>query len=281
MTSPLVSPEAVAAELGAPDLILLDARAGADARDRFRAAHLRGARFVSGDHDLAAPHADAAHGGRHPLPPLDVFAATLARLGVGPTSRVVVYDDKNGTNPAARAWWMLRALGLDVRLLDGGLAAATAAGLPTETGEPTIAPAAPMTLEGWKLPTVGIARMDALSASPSVPVLDARSLARHRGDADPFDPRPGHIPRTASAPHEASLDARGRMLPAEVLRPRFEALLAGHTPSDAVVYCGSGVTACHLLLAMEHAGLPGAALYVGSFSEWTRTGRPVATGEGT
>jgi thiosulfate/3-mercaptopyruvate sulfurtransferase len=280
MGSPLVSPEALSTELGAADLVLLDARAGADARERFLAQHLRGARFVSGDHELAQP-GDPAHGGRHPLPPLDVFASTLARLGIGASSRVVVYDDKNGTNPAARAWWMLRAVGIDARVLDGGLAAAIAAGLPTESGETPIPPAAPMTLAAWKRPTVDVARIDAVSAAPSVPVLDARSLARHRGDADPFDPRPGHIPHTTSAPHESSLDANGRMLAPDALRARFDALLGSHAPAEAIVYCGSGVTACHLLLAMEHAGLPGASLYVGSFSEWTRSGRPVATGTNT
>ena len=277
MSSPLLSPEALAAELADPRLVLLDARAGADAHDRFRAQHLEGARFVSGDHDLATP-VDPAKGGRHPLPSLDAFAATLARLGIDRSSRVVVYDDKNGTNPAARAWWMLRAFGLDARVLDGGLAAALTSGIPVGSGEPAIAASSPITIDRWRLPTVSIDRIEALSNAPSVPILDARSAARHRGDADPFDPRPGHIPHTMNAPHEGSLDASGRMLDPSVLRARFDALLGTHTPSEAIVYCGSGITACHLLLAMEHAGLPGAALYVGSFSEWTRTGRPVATG---
>ncbi|MFO0686242.1 MAG: sulfurtransferase [Sandaracinus sp.] len=281
MQSPLVTPAELAKELADSRLLLLDARAGADARERFRAQHLASARFVSGDHELAQP-GDPAVGGRHPLPPLDVWQRTLAQLGVKAGARVVVYDDKNGTNPAARAWWMLRASGIDARVLDGGLAAALAEGLPVESGESKPTPAAtPIRIEGWQRPTVDVSRMDALSAAPSVPVLDARSEARHRGDADPFDPRPGHIPHTTSAPHEASLDEKGRMRSPSELRARFEALLAGHAPSEAVVYCGSGVTACHLLLAMEHAGLPGASLYVGSFSEWTRTGRPVATGVGT
>lgn len=280
MTSPLVSPDELA-RLDGRGLVLLDARAGADAHARYLASHLAGARFVSGDHELAQP-GDPAKGGRHPLPPLDVFAATLARLGVSADSRVVVYDDKNGTNPAARAWWMLRAVGIDARVLDGGLAAAIAAGLPTEQGEPSpIAPAAPMAIAGWRSPTVSIEEMDVISRDRTRPALDARSESRHRGEADPFDPSPGHIPHTASAPHEASLGADGRMLAPELLRARFEAMLAGRAPSDAVLYCGSGVTACHLMLAMEHAGLPGASLYVGSFSEWTRTGRPVAKGIGT
>jgi thiosulfate/3-mercaptopyruvate sulfurtransferase len=280
VSSPIVSPEALRSELADPRLVLLDARAGGDAHDRFVSQHLRGARYVSGDHDLATPK-DPSKGGRHPLPTLETFAATLARLGLQSDSRIIVYDDKNGTNPAARAWWMLRAVGLDARVLDGGLAAAIDAGLPTESGEPSVTATTPMTFARWISPTVTIDHIDALSKSPSVPVLDARNLARHRGDADPFDPRPGHIPNTTNAPHEASLDARGRMLDGSTLRARFTSLLGAHAPTEAIVYCGSGVTACHLLLAMEHAGLPGAALYVGSFSEWTRTGRPVATGEGT
>jgi len=276
IASQIVSPEHLQSAPADPRLVLLDARAGADARARFLARHLRGARFVDGEHDLAAP-GDPAQGGRHPLPQPAVFGRTLGRLGIGPDSRVVIYDDKAGANPAARAWWMLRAAGIaEVSVLDGGLDAAIAAGLPTEAGEVAHAEAAPVPFARWQLPTVTIEVLDHLGTGTSV-ALDARSASRHRGVADPFDPRPGHIPGSLHAPFESSLDAEGRMLPPAVLRSRFEALLAGRAPEAAIAYCGSGVTACHLLLAMAHAGLPGAALYVGSFSEWTRSGRPVAT----
>jgi thiosulfate/3-mercaptopyruvate sulfurtransferase len=277
--SPIVSPEVLKRRLGAPDLVLLDARAGEGGRARYLAQHLPGALFVSGDADLAAPTADASHGGRHPLPTLEAFTRTLGRLGVTPGSDVIVYDDKSGANPASRLWWMLRALGHEkVSVLDGGLAAALGSGIFSAFGNATPVAAAPYPRSAWSSPTVTIEQVEAAIADGSRLVVDARDPVRHRGESEPFDPVAGRIPGTISSPESAMLDADGRLLPAETLRARFDALLGGRAPSEVVAYCGSGVTACHLLLGLEVAGLPGAALYVGSFSEWCRTGRPIATG---
>lgn len=274
--SPIVSAEALAARFGDPRLVVLDARSGPDRRARFCAAHVRGARFVDLDADLAAP-ADPARGGRHPLPEPATFAATLGRLGVRPESRVVVYDDRDGANAAARAWWMLRAIGhAEVALLDGGLAAAGEAGVPVVAGdEPPCPSAPPYPRPVYAAPMATIEEVDARRGEPGTRILDARDGRRFRGEIEPFDPVAGHVPGAVSAPYVEGLDARGRLLAPEVLRARYEALLGGVAPARTIVHCGSGVTACHTLLQLEHAGLGGAALWVGSWSEWCRGDRPV------
>lgn len=279
MQDPIISPEDLKRQLGAPSLVLLDARAGADGRARYLAQHLPGALFVSGDDDLAAHPADAAQGGRHPLPSAEAFAATLGRLGITPESEVVIYDDKAGANPASRAWWMLRSLGHEkVSVLDGGLDAALAAGILPAFGNAIRAPAPSYPATAWRSPTLTIDDVEAAIQRGTRLVVDARDPARHRGEAEPIDPVLGRIPGSVSSPQSSMLGPDGRLLPKETLRARFDALLAGRPASELVAYCGSGVTACHLLLGLEQAGLPGAALYVGSFSEWCRTGRPIATG---
>ena len=279
MHDPIVSPEVLKRRLGTPDLVLLDARAGADGRARYLAQHLPGASFLSGDDDLAAHGADPKDGGRHPLPDADTFARTLAKAGVTPTSDVVIYDDKSGVNPASRAWWMLRALGHQkVSVLDGGLAAGLRAGILAAFGSAHAVPAAPYPTTGWRSPSMTIEQVEAAIRDGTRLVVDARDPVRHRGESEPFDPVAGRIPGTINSPQSLSLGPDGLFLPVEVLRARFEALLHGRPAAEMVAYCGSGVTACHLLLAMEHAGLAGAALYVGSFSEWCRSGRPIATG---
>lgn len=275
----VVSALALAAERQDPTLVLLDARSGPDRRERFLASRLRGARFVDLDADLARI-GDPARGGRHPLPPPTDFAATLGRLGVGPASRVVVYDDRDGANAAARAWWMLRAIGhRDVAVLDGGLAAAREAGLALESGPAGLTPDAPpypARAYGW--PLVTIDEVDARRLEPGTRILDARDARRFRGEVEPFDPVAGHVPGAISAPYAEGLDERGRMRSPEALRERFAALLGGVPPSRVIVHCGSGVTACHTLLQLELAGVGGAALWVGSWSEWCRQDRPVGRG---
>ena len=279
MHDPIVSPEVLERRLGAPDLVLLDARAGADGRARYLAQHLPGARFVSGDEDLAAHTADPRDGGRHPLPSAETFARTLGRLGVTPSSDVVIYDDKAGANPASRAWWMLRAIGHErVAVLDGGLGVAIAAGLVSTGGDGTRAPAPAYPATKWQAATQTIEEVQVAIGDRTRLVVDARDPVRHRGESEPLDPVAGRIPGTVNLPQSSLLGPDGRFLPKETLRARFDALLAGRPASAVVSYCGSGVTACHLLLGMEHAGFHGAALYVGSFSEWCRSGRPIAMG---
>jgi thiosulfate/3-mercaptopyruvate sulfurtransferase len=279
LPTPLIRAETLLACVGA--VCVLDARfdlarpdAGAEA---FLAGHLPGAQYVHLDRDLSAKgEVPALCGGRHPLPTREHFAATVARLGITPTTPVVVCDAQSGMF-AARVWWMLRWIGhTAVAVLDGGVAAWTAAGGALETGEaePT-APAAayPLSLEAGQR----VITTDALQAQLGrVTLIDARAPERYRGDVEPLDPVAGHIPGALNRPFSANLAAGGRFQSPEVLRAAFLPLLG---EGEVVHQCGSGVTACHNLLAMDIAGLPAAALYAGSWSEWCSDGcRPVARG---
>lgn len=278
-SSPLISAEALKAALGRVRVfdVRFDLARPEAGEAAWREGHLPGAHYLHLDRDLSAKDGvPALCGGRHPLPTREVFAATAARLGLTPDTPVVLVDAQGGMF-AARAWWMLRWIGSrDVRVLDGGLAAWRAAGGALEPGE--VAPATPG--PAWPLgPEPEGLRLtaDALAAQLGrVALLDARAPERYRGDVEPLDPVAGHIPGALNRPFSANLGPDGRFLPPEALRAAFQGL-AGARP--VVHQCGSGVTACHNLLAMAVAGLPGGALYAGSWSEWCRDpARPVAQG---
>ncbi|HJW44023.1 MAG TPA: rhodanese-like domain-containing protein [Geothrix sp.] len=267
--------------ISAPDLRdhlstvrLLDARQGAAA---YAAGHLPGALHADLDHDLSAaadPGHDPARGGRHPLPPVPRFAARLGQWGITPATEVVVYDASGGGNAAARLWWMLRALGHGrVRVLDGGLPAALEAGLRLTEEVPAVPPAAPYPADRWRLPLVDAEAVEGARRDPARRVLDVRSPERWRGESETLDPVAGHIPGSVNLPWNDNLGPDGRFKSPEALRNQYGALLAGLPPERLTVHCGSGVTACHTLLALDLAGLGGASLYVGSWSEWCRSGR--------
>jgi thiosulfate/3-mercaptopyruvate sulfurtransferase len=250
------------------DVVILDARANG-----YDAGHLRGAQRADLETQLSSARdagADPAHGGRHPLPPLDRWTRQLGAWGIGPETHVVIYDDQSGANAAARAWWMLRAVGhTNVYVLDGGLAAAIAFGFETTTDIPHIEPRPPYPATQWQRATADISRVDALRNDPDWKVLDVRSRERFRGETEPIDPIAGHIPGAVNLPFAENLESGHFKSPA-ALRAMYEALL-GDTPVERlIVHCGSGVTACHTLLALDAAGLEGAALYVGSWGEWCR-----------
>lgn len=276
---PLISAPELARSLGS--VALYDARSGPQIETRFAQSHLAGARHVHLERDLSDPGLDAAHGGRHPLPSVSQFAATLGRLGIEPHTDVVIYDDKGGANAAGRFWWMLRAAGhTKARVLDGGMAAAITAGVPIESGPGVrVSAAAPYPFTAWQRPTLRVDEFAAAIDDGTQLAIDVRSPARFRGEEDAFDPNPGHVPGTLNVHYEENLNAEGLFQSAQQLRDRYEELFAGRSADRVVIQCGSGVTACHTLLALERAGLDGARLYVGSFSEWTRQGRPVTRGQ--
>jgi thiosulfate/3-mercaptopyruvate sulfurtransferase len=275
---PLISADALAAST--TPVRLLDARPGAEV---YAAGHLVGA--VHSDLNVqlssaAAAGFDAAKGGRHPLPAQATWAAQLGAWGIGPETRVVAYDEAAGANAACRLWWMLRASGHRlVAVLDGGLQAARAAGLAVTQVEPPPTPAlAAYPSRGWQRRIADIGVVAQRVEDPGWKVLDVRSRERWRGEVEPIDPVPGRIPGSVNVPYAENLGQEGRFRPAEALRERYLELLAGIRPDHLVVHCGSGVTACHTLLALELAGLDGAALYVGSYGEWCRSGRPLGRG---
>ncbi len=267
----LISPETLAARLNDPALRLLDVRwwltePGRGRRD-YEAAHVPGAVWVDLDRDLSAP----AGPGRHPLPDPAVFTARMAALGVGDGSDVVVYDDAGGT-VAARLWWMLDDLGhRSVRVLDGGLAAWTAMGGP-RSAEITAYPPGRLTVRDRWSRTID--REALVGRLGEVAVIDARAPDRYRGDLEPVDAVPGHIPTAVSRPLDGNLGPDGRFLGPAALGTRFEGL-----GDEVVTTCGSGVNACHNALAMRVAGRPAPLLYPGSYSDWARAGMPVATGD--
>lgn len=236
----------------------LDGRSGFDA---FDAGHLPGAVFVDLDRWLAAPASTAQ--GRHPLPRPEVFAEGLGRLGIGDNTPVVAYDDTGGST-AARLVWLLRATEHPAALLDGGLRAWDEA---LSHVPPVVVPTS-RTVREW--PVRRLADADAVAAAVSGGgiVIDARAPERYAGEVEPVDARAGHVPGAVNVPFVGNVDDAGRFLDVEALRARYAA--AGvDDHANAIVYCGSGVTACHALLAMEHAGLPTGRLYAGSWSQWS------------
>ena len=284
LPTPLIRADELLALLArARGVRLLDARfdlARPDAgTEAFLAGHLPGAQHVHLDRDLSAKDgAPAVCGGRHPLPTRAHVAATLGRLGITPETPVVVYDAQGGMF-AARVWWMLRWVGhTAVAVLDGGVPAWVAAGGALEAGaaEP-VAPVADYPLSAE--PGYAVLTADELHARLGrVTLIDARAPERYCGDVEPLDPVAGHIPGALNRPFNTNLAADGRFLSPEALRAGFAPLL-GVGAGEVFHQCGSGVTACHNLLAMAVAGLPGGALYAGSWSEWCRdVRRPVARG---
>jgi thiosulfate/3-mercaptopyruvate sulfurtransferase len=278
--SPLVSAETLQTQRADPHLLLVDCRHDlvnpAFGRQSYAAGHIPGAVFASVDHDLSAPK--MAHTGRHPLPTPEHFAAVLGRWGFTAMSRVVAYDQGNGAW-ASRLWWMLRARGhARVQVLDGGLAAWAAAGGGIDATVPMIAPTsvAARPFHG----TVDTAEVAARLASGTITLIDARPADRFAGRNETIDPVAGHVPGAISMPFAGNLGPDQHFLTADALRARWAGVVAPSATAPLVAMCGSGVTACHNLLAMELAGYAGARLYAGSFSEWiTDPARPVATGE--
>ncbi len=277
----LVDAETLATRLDACVVVdcrhdLLDREAGPRAYAR---GHLPGAFFLHQDDDLASPK--NGRNGRHPLPQRATLLARLHALGLVAGRQLVAYDQSAG-NYAARLWWLARWLGHpEVAVLDGGLDAWVRAGLPVST-EPTPPPARVTGELPERAPLVP--QVDAHTIATGLGsahrlLVDARAPERFRGETEPIDPIAGHIPGAANRPHGSNLRPDGRFKPGPVLRADFEAMLAGHSSADVVHYCGSGVVACHNVLAMEIAGLAGSALYPGSWSEWIADpSRPVATG---
>lgn len=262
---PVISPRELAA---LTDVVILDCRVDAAA---YRAGHLPGAHHAQLERDMASPVQDPAQGGRHPLPDAKVFAATLGTWGITPTTRVVAYDDQGGANAASRLWWMLRALGHSgVQVVDGGLPALIAAGVTLTTDEPASAAGPAYPKAAWTGAVAGIDEVETARGAADRRVIDVRAGFRYRGEREPFDPIAGHIPGARNAPYADSLRADGTFKSAEELRTLLSGALDGIDAGHTIVHCGSGVTACHTLLALERAGLPGAKLYVGSWSEWCR-----------
>lgn len=243
----------------------------------YQQGHIPGAVYAHLDHDLSGPR--TLSNGRHPLPDRQTFTETLGRLGIDSSRQVVVYDTSGGSF-AVRLWWMLKYYGhARVAVLNSGFSSWTARGYPVTGGNSTNPK---RVFTGTPDPTMVIstAEMEKIVADPRSILIDARAPERFRGDVEPLDKVAGHIPGAINRFHQLNLDTNGLWLAPDTLKSEFRALLGGNPSAQAIVYCGSGVTSCHHLLAMEVAGLPMARLYAGSWSEWIRDPQhPVALGE--
>lgn len=260
------------------DSVIVDARSGPKAREKYAAAHIDGALFVDLETQLANIPEDPSKGGRHPLPDPAVFAEVLTALGINPHTHVVVYDDKSGANAAARFWWMLKALGhKKVQVLDGGLEAAERSGVPISDKKETADLSDPYPVKAWGLPLASIADVDEARQDSRFLVIDVREEERYLGKKEPIDQVAGHIPGSVNAPFSDNLDPDGSFRDPSLLNKDYGEILEDRKQEEVIVHCGSGVTACHTLLAMAHAGMAIPRLYVGSWSEWSRNNRPVAT----
>lgn len=277
----LVSAQQLAAALGREDLLVFDTRHSLAAPEAgeaaWREAHIPGAFYAHLDRELSDHR--KAHAGRHPWPKLADFAAALGRWGVTPRHQVVVYDAADGALAAARLWYMLRLLGHErVAVLDGGLQRWQALDLPVESTEPVAAPAPPYPATFDTARLLDATQVQAHLDAGGV-LLDARAAERFRGDVEPIDRVGGHVPGARNRPYALSM-RDGAFRPAHELAEEFAVLLQDRPGSDVVAMCGSGVTACHLLLALEHAGVQGARLFTGSWSGWIDDpSRPIARGD--
>ncbi len=276
----LIQPAQLHAHLNDPEWVVVDCRfelsrpqAG---REAYQRGHIAGAHYAHLDEDLSGPVTPAT--GRHPLPEPGKLAAQLGRWGIKPSTQVVAYDDANGAF-AARLWWLLRWLGhRKVAVLDGGFKAWLAEGFAQDTQVPPLATGAPYPSASADDLWVTTAEVERQLPAGRIALIDARGADRFAGQNETIDPVAGHIPGALNHPFPANLGPDQRFLPAEQLRARWEKTLGQTAPAQVVCMCGSGVTACHNLLALEIAGLAGARLYAGSWSEWIRDpSRPVST----
>jgi thiosulfate/3-mercaptopyruvate sulfurtransferase len=264
---------------GHADLVVADVRwyPNRPRRDGYLEGHIPGAVYVDVDTDLAGPVDPGRRGGRHPLPSPEAFAAAMSRAGIGDASAVVVYDDAGGSI-AARLWWMLHVLGHPAAVLDGGLGAWAE---PLERGEGSPPHPATFTPQPWPpAATVDAIQVERLRRAPDAVLLDVRAPERYRGEVEPIDAVGGHIPGARSVPWMELLDGDiERFLTPAQIRERYEREGVIRPGVTAIAQCGSGVTACHALLAFELAGISGGRLYVGSWSDWiSDPSRPIATG---
>jgi thiosulfate/3-mercaptopyruvate sulfurtransferase len=282
MYTTLISTAELARHASDPAWLVVDCRFDlmqpAAGEAAYLASHIPDAVYAHLDRDLAGPVSAAT--GRHPLPAAQQFAATLSRWGITPATQVIAYDADTGAY-AARLWWLLRWVGhMRVAVLDGGFKAWVAAGLPVTTAIPQ-RPATRFEVEPNRDAWLDAGQVTERIAQSDWSLLDARAIERFAGEVEPIDPVAGHVRGARSHSFALNLGPDGRFLPASQLRARYEQSQTGVADDHTIVMCGSGVTACHLLLALEVAGKSGAKLYAGSWSEWiTDPTRPIATGRG-
>lgn len=276
---PLISAEELLTIRHDNNLVLIDTRMGKDIKTIYLENHLKGALHVHLNNDLSDIKENLANGGRHPLPSIEKFSKILTNLGISPDNHIVIYDDKSAAIASARLWWMLTAIGHEkVQVLNGGLKEALRVGYPTSSGKETPAKVAPYSIANWKLPIKTMNEVEKISQDNDYLVIDVRAKERYNGEVEPIDLIAGHIPGATNIPFTSTnLDENGLYLEPSILKEKYEKIIGSKPMENVTVHCGSGVTACHTLLAMAHANLEIPNLYVGSWSEWSRNNKTIAT----
>ena len=273
---PIITPNQLLEAVQTNAIVLVDATNSPTAYQNYQQSHLQGALFVDVNTQLADIKENVSIGGRHPLPTVEQFSKTLSHLGITPETWVVVYDDKYGANAAARFWWMLRSIGHEkVQVLSGGIQAAIQAGFPTSSVVEVPTQVESYPIQSWQWPTIDLQGMDDMIQKDNFIVIDVRESQRYRGETEPIDLVAGHIPGATNIPFTTNLDENGFFLSPEELKVNYQKVFENIPEENRVVHCGSGVTACHTLLALAIADLPMPKLYVGSWSEWSRNNREI------
>ncbi len=260
------------------DLMLFEVINGKNAQEDYEKDHLEGAYFVDLNTHLSDIKSDFSKGGRHPLPKKETFAMTLTDLGISKDTHIVIYDNKKGSN-AARFWWMLKSVGHNkVQVLNGGIDRAKENHFPLSSKKEVIKKAAePYHITQWKLPTIEMSEVENMSRNPNYLVIDVRDKDRYEGKNEPIDLIAGHIPGAINIPFKENLDRNGLFLKPNELKNKYKKVLGDIKTENIVIHCGSGVTACHTLLALDYAEMEIPQLYVGSWSEWSRNNKMIET----
>jgi thiosulfate/3-mercaptopyruvate sulfurtransferase len=273
--SPIIEVEELRRIYKNSDVLIFDVSNSKNARANYESEHLEGAFFVDLNTQLADIKSDLSEGGRHPLPKIETFARTLTDLGISKDKHIVIYDDKNGSNASARFWWMLRSVGHEkVQVLNGGLNQARRNGFPLSSVIPSVKKhPEPYRIQEWSLPTIEIDEVESISQNPDYLIVDVRDKERYEGKVEPIDLIAGHIPGAINIPFTENIGECGLFLNPNELRKKYESIFRGIKPENIIVHCGSGVTACHTLLTLDYAEMKIPALYIGSWSEWSRNNK--------
>ena len=275
-SSPLIEVAEILKIRNNSDVVIIDASNGVNARSNYDKLHLENALFVDLNTQLAEVQADLSNGGRHPLPSYSLFEDTLSSLGISNKSHVIIYDQTNSSNAAARFWWMLTAIGHPkVQVLNGGFYNAIEQNYPSNNSLTTIKKVGSYKIDKWLLPVTNLLEVKQYSIDKSFAIIDVRESGRYLGEFENLDIVAGHIPNAINIPFMGNLDEHGFFLSSEQLRKKYETIFDTYAQEKVIVHCGSGVTACHTLLAMTYAGYQTPSLYVGSWSEWSRSGEEI------
>ena len=260
------------------NLIIVDVSNGKNAKLNYETKHLEGAIFVDLNTQLAEINDNLSIGGRHPLPKIESFAKTLSNLGISRKSHVVIYDNKNGSNASARFWWMLKSIGHEkVQVLNGGIQEAEKNNFPLSSKTEIINKTELYKFDNWKLKIAEIEEVEKVSQNENHIVIDVRDVERYNGEIEPIDLIAGHIPGAINIPFTENLNENGLFLSPNLLKQKYEKVFGNIETENIIVHCGSGVTACHTLLAIAYAKLEIPKLYVGSWSEWSRNSKSIET----